>query len=765
MGDFLRTTTRALTIGGAALLTTVSTIAMAQSAEPAQGENASGQASGLEDIVVTARRRAESLQEVPVAVTAFSAAALDKQYAQDIRGLAGQVPNVVITNVPGFNAASIGIRGQSTGDIILTFEPAIGVIVDDFMLAHVQTQLLDLFDVDRMEVLRGPQGTLFGKNTIGGVVTVNTKRPTDKFEGEVRLGYSSFKTKSVKGMITIPIIPEKLALRVVGSYLNSGGFYWNTKGDGRRLNGVKDFTGRAKLLWTIDPTANIMFSYEKLRDRDDSPASVNESPADYLFPILGYPGIAETGDSPFNTGTTLCSGDRNSNICPGTLEGHRVDVDGYYVRAEKTAEGLGTFTLVGGYRKASSKLPSDYTGEVDGLYVATRDDIRKQYSVEGRYNSDFSDRFKLTMGAMYWGQKLHNWNTAFLGFLRFLGSPGSDTDPNISEVKYNVNSYAIFGEGEYKATDTLSVFLGGRYTKEKKSFFDHPQIPRSIATQPGGWPLYEDSTKFSKPTFRAGYRWEISPGVNQYFTWSQGYKSGGYNEQAMSATSALPFKEETADSFELGFKTETADHRLRANVAAFYVKYKDLQRDAVVPFTDLNGNPGQETKTTNAGAAEVYGLELELSAVPIDGLTLSASGGYQKAKYLEFTTDVDGNGTNDDASYLKLRNAPKVTLNGSATYDLPPTNIGNFSLNATINYQSQYESVTLNHPNTQGQARTLVNTAITWTDKSEAVTVSAYVHNLLDKVYRVSANSVAGLWNFTNYAPPRSFGVEVGLKF
>jgi iron complex outermembrane receptor protein len=773
MKGLLRGATRALGTATIAFLTSTSTVALAQTAPEPERQ---GQAAGLEDIVVTARRVRESLQDTPVAVTAFSSAAIERKFATDIRALAGDVPNVVITNVPGFNAASIGIRGQSTGDIILTFEPAVGVVVDDFVLAHVQTQLFDLFDIDRIEVLRGPQGTLFGKNTVGGVVNVITKRPEKTFGAEMRLGYSSFNTKDVKAAINIPLA-DNLFFRAAGSFQESDGYYRLTKTNtvdfipmdmparGQRWGGTRYFSGRAKLLWEPGPDTNVLFTYEMLRDRGDSPPSVNESPAGFLFDVLGFPGIQTTKGSPFDTGTTLCRGNANAATCPGTLNGHRINVDGGYVRVEHNMQDIGSLTVVGGYRKVKSSLPSDYTGESAYLFVSTRDDTRDQYSLEARFSSDFSDKLKFTVGSMYWGQKLDANATSFLGFLRFLGDPTALTDPNISTADYKVDSYAAFGEAEYKVSDPFSVFLGGRYTKEKKTFSVRPQVRRSIV-QGGFWPEFSDKASFSKPTFRAGYRWEITDGVNNYFTYSQGYKSGGYNEQAMSATSARPFREETADSFEFGLKTETADRRLRFNLAAFYVKYDDLQRDAVVPFIDpITGLPGQETRTTNAGKAEVYGLELEASAVPVDGLTLGASLGYQKAKYLEFFTDIDGNGTNDDASNLKLRNVPKWTANASANYAFPPTDWGQVSLNADVNYQAEYESVTLNAPFTQGEARTLVGASIQWADPTERYRVSVFTRNLLDETYRVSANSVAGLFNFTNYAPPRSFGIELGVKF
>ncbi len=794
MGGFRQQTSCALRLAIAGLFCSASTTALAQTddapppsqdmpADPGALDPAAptpsptaqqGQATGLEEIVVTARRVSESLQETPVAVTAFTSQAIDNKFAADIRALAGDVPNVVITNVPGFNAASIGIRGQSTGDIILTFEPAVGVVVDDFVLAHVQTQLFDLFDVERIEVLRGPQGTLFGKNTVGGVVNVITKRPETTLGGQIRLGYSSFDTKDVKASLNLPIT-DGLYFRFAGSFQESDGYYKLTKNNdvdepqgrratGENFGGTRYFNARAKLLWEATPDTEFMLTYEFLRDRGDSPPSVNETPPGFLFDVVGFEGIQTDGTDPFDTGTTLCEGDIDAATCPGTLLGHRIDVDGAYLRGEHNMPGLGSITAVGGYRRVKSILPSDYTGENAYLFVSTRNDVREQYSFETRFSSDFSDRFKFTVGGMYWGQTLDARATSFLGFLRFLGDPTALSDPNQSTADYKVDSYAAFGEAEYNISDPFAVFFGARYTVEEKSFSVRPQVRRSII-ETGFWPEYSDSDKFEKPTIRAGYRWEISPNINNYFTYSQGYKSGGYNEQAMSATSALPFEEETADSFELGFKTETADRRARLNVAGFYVKYNDLQRDAVVPFTDpITGLPGQETRTTNAGKAEVYGLEVEGSAVPVEGLTLGASLGWQKAKYLEFLTDIDGDGTNDDASGLGLRNVPEWTVGGTARYQFPPFDFGEIDIGADINYQSEFESVTLNAPFTQGQARTLVGASINWTDPS-GLRVSLYGRNLLDETYRVSANSVAGLFNFTNYAPPRSYGVELWINY
>jgi iron complex outermembrane receptor protein len=757
-----------------ALLASTASTALAQEGAqgPADTTAAADQRGSLEDIVVTARRREESLQEVPVAVTAFTSTAIESKFATDLRGLGGQIPNVVITNVAGFNAASIGIRGQSTGDIILTFEPAVAVIVDDFVLAHVQTQLFDLFDIERIEVLRGPQGTLFGKNTVGGVVNVITKRPGPDLAAEARIGYSSFNTLDLKASLNLPLA-DNLFFRVAGSFQDSDGFYRNAKfdfvnnrpGDGRRIGGTRFFSGRAKLLWRPGPDTDLLLTYEMLRDRGDSPPSVNETPPGFLFEAFGFPGIQTTGGDPFDTALTFCDGSASDPDCVGTNNGHRLDVDGVYLRGETAWQDVGALTVVGGWRRVKSSLPSDYTGENAFLFVATRDDVREQYSVEARFSSDFSDRFKFTAGGMYWGQTLDANATSFLGFLRFLGDPTATTDPNQSTANYKVDSYAVFGEAEYRVADPFSLFLGARYTKEDKSFSVRPQVRRSIIAT-GFWPEYSDEASFSKPTIRAGYRWEMSPVINNYFTYSQGYKSGGYNEQAMSATSALPFAEETADSFELGFKAETLDRRVRANAAGFYVRYDDLQRDAVVPFTDpITGLPGQETRTTNAGSAEVYGIELEASVLPADGFTFSVAVGWQKARYLEFETDINGDGTNEDASFLELRNVPEWTVGITANYAFPPSPMGQFTLNADLNHQSEFQTSTLNAAFTQGESRTLVGASIQWSDPSERFRASLYARNIFNEIYRVSGNSVAGLWNFTNYAPPRSVGIELGVRF
>ena len=240
-----------------------------------------GSRGALEEVVVTARRRAESLQDAPLSITALSGDAPEVRMAQDLRDLAGIAPNTVITSVPGFNAAAIGMRGASTGDIILTFDPAVGIVVDGVVLAHVQTQLLDMFDIESIEMLRGPQGTLFGKNTVGGAINVTTRRPDfEGFSGEGRLLAGNFGREEARGTLNVPL-SDTLAARMSLLYQKSDGFYENTLGNGEDLGGDDVFSGRLKLLWQPGPNTEVLLSGEYLKDEGDAPPSVNETPEDF----------------------------------------------------------------------------------------------------------------------------------------------------------------------------------------------------------------------------------------------------------------------------------------------------------------------------------------------------------------------------------------------------------------------------------------------------------------------------------------------------
>ena len=349
----------------------------------------------LEEIIVTGTKRAASQQDTPIAISTLTADAIAQTRGNDIRAVGDLSPNVNLTLQTGFNAVAGGIRGTGTISILTTQDPSVGILVDEFALNHVQTQFVELFDLEQVEIYRGPQGTLFGKNSTGGVIAITSKRPDmEEFGGEFKIGTSSYGSDSdnykVQFAVDVPLIPGELSFRFAGSQTNEDGFYFNdkdtalfpnqpfysavlgitpdmlppelsqvTSGAGENLGGKDVFASKAKLLWQPSDDFEAYFILETVRDDSDSPPGVNETPAGegFLFETLGFPGIQAAGHTdPFSTGMTQQGNGINIR------DGHRVDVDGYYLNLTYS---MGDYTIksITGYREQEETLPSTYTGE------------------------------------------------------------------------------------------------------------------------------------------------------------------------------------------------------------------------------------------------------------------------------------------------------------------------------------------------------------------------------------------------------------------
>ena len=497
-----------------------SCLAIALAAPAFAQEAQADEQTGLSEIIVTATKRDSDLQTTPIAVSAIDQSIIQQASANDIGDLSTFVPNFSAARITGFNAASFAMRGVGQNNIIVYYEPSVLVTVDDFVVPSVQTQLLDTFDVQQVEVLRGPQGTLFGKNAIGGAVTVKTKRPDlDKLGAEVRGTYGSFKSASVNGAINLPIIEGQLALRLVGGYEYSDGYMRNGAcyavgntfrarvvdpetqvaslvtvpvlgqfagrsgcGDGRRVGGTKVWNARAKLLWEPSDQFNALLQYEILRDSSETPAPVNETPAStldryFLLDELGVGGRANQNSDPIlNAGVT-----NRSSALMRMDQGHRVNVDGIYLNMNLDV-GIGTFTSITGWRSQRSRLPSTYTGQApvaaDGsvlsLFDATRDDDRKTWQQELRFASDLGGSFDFVAGLFHQQDNTDFCVNQLLGFIDLTGGPlpfGAWNDtPFILCNAQKAKSTAVFAEGTFKATDRLTITAGGRYTWERKTW-------------------------------------------------------------------------------------------------------------------------------------------------------------------------------------------------------------------------------------------------------------------------------------------------------
>jgi len=764
----------------------------------------------LEEIVVTATRRAETdIQTTPVSVSVVSASEFDKLFAQDIGEIATYVPNFSAATITGFNAASFAMRGAAETDIIVYFDPKVGVILDDFVVPHVQTQLLEPFDIEAVEVLRGPQGTLFGKNTTAGALVVRTKQPSlEGNESEATLSFGSFSDVKAKFATNQPI-SDNVAFRFAGIYQNSDGYYRNGKvdnpidafgagigdagladgstvaGDGRRLGGKDVFAGRAKLLWQASDATKVTGQLEIIRDRSDSVPVVNVTPAGagQLATLFGFPGVPDGAD-PIDF-----AGIHGSDIV-NLDEGQEVDVFGAYLNFEHALENHTVYGLIG-YRDQESRLPNEYLGTAyESFFSATRDDDRQTFQAEARIASNYDGNFNYVAGLFYQTNDVDFCVLQQLGLTEFFGSanPGvlDNRTPLLLCNRQEAESIAGFVDFTYDLSDKFQIGAGIRLTNEKKDYTARSGLPIGFIF-PGGLssisePLagadfnqgaafvQRDSDSWTEPTWRLTGSYAFNDDVFGYATVSRGFKSGGYNDQAGSGGfdnfPLQSYEPEFATNFEVGVKTTLADGKVRFNATAFTVNYEDFQRSTVV---SVPGTAFQETRTFNAADVDASGLELELTAQLSENLTLRANIGLLDTEYNEFLLDRNLDGVLEDFSGREVVRSPDLTAGIDLTYLQSLSSGGNIRWNLNYNHEDEntyyYNDDIGSEFDTILEARDIINASVTWSDAEDRYYVSAYGKNLSDDRYKTASQAVGALWTFANYGPPIAWGVEFGARF
>ncbi len=833
----------------------------------------------LEEIIVTGTKRNTSQQDTPIAISTITANDIGKTFGNDIRAIGDLSPNVNLTLQTGFNALAGGIRGTGSISILTTQDPSVGILIDEFALSHVQTQFVELFDLEQVEIYRGPQGTLFGKNSTGGVISITSKRPDlEEYGADVRLvggGYTGgAQTGKAQVGIDIPLIEGKLGLRFAGSLTKEEGFYTNdkdtavfpnapilaafgldpanpnlppeldtrTRGDGSRLGGKDVAAAKTKLLWQPNDRYEAYFLWELVRDRSDSPPGVNETPGGegFLFDALGFPGIQTAGHSdPFSTGQTQQGAGINMR------DGHQVDIDGFYLNQRLDFDKFSIKSITG-YREQEETLPSTYTGEAFlSLFDATRNLEREQFQQEFRIVSNLDGPLNFVAGGIYNSDDLDFRSYATVGLSSIIPSFNADTgsfldargftnldlrgitgDPNNGQVKQDRESLAFYLDGTYDITDQFSLTLGIRHTKDEKEFYKPtgPGAPctqftealdavladaalpfdpatncvadlRSNAVSRAGITgdqidprrsalpasqygfIADDKEEWSETTWRVVLDYKTNEDTLMYLSVATGFLAGGYSETCSQLVTCLSFDPETNTNYEIGIKTDLLDSRLRLNAAFFYTEFEDLQRNQVFAFTQQNGDPGQETITLNAGESHAMGLELEATWIINENFSLKTSFGWLDAEYDKFEFDTDPTDAIPalDLTSLSVPFAAEYQFGLEGNYDVSLSNGGNIQVTAGLHYQDEAETSPFDpnaaaagvarHPtNTQMEDRTLVNANITYFSPDERYHLTLFGKNLTNEEYRVSANSVGALWNFTQYGAPRQWGLELGFN-
>ncbi|MGI9287359.1 MAG: TonB-dependent receptor, partial [Pseudomonadales bacterium] len=666
---------------------------------------------------------------------------------RNLRDIEGYSPNVTIDNsTAGPGAAAISIRGVSYQEVDKSLDPSIGVIVDGIYLGTNVGQVLDNFDIERIEVLRGPQGTLFGKNTIGGVLNVVRNKPSGEFGGELRVGTGSWGLLDFKGALHFPIIQDKLAAKVWATDISDDGWLENTTINEDTAR--KDSTSYGvKLLATPTDNFELEFSYDRLEDDSDIGGGHNRNGPETLSCQLF--GACEATDT----------GSDEDHVSLNDHQDAFVETDAYTLRMEWDI-GPGTITSITGYRENVEFRRAEFDGSNIDFIALTFDQDYEQTSQELNFTSTFSDTVEFVVGLYYWDSE-YTQQSETLGFLfntaLQMRPPGATSGLMQHQ---ETESVAAYFQGDWHINDALTATLGLRYTEEEKDFQGQTSAVflNGVTISPPD--LGEADENWSETTPKLGLRYQFNDDVMLFGSYAKGFKSGGFfGRNTAVAGFTTPYDPEFVDTYELGLKSDWLDGRVRFNATAFYTEYSDKQEEILVPLAD--GSVG--TLVLNASTVDMPGLELELTGVVTENLRLRATYGYLKAEYSDYEADLNNDGIITDNSDLLLRRAPENTFGASATYS---RNIGNgeFVGDITYRWRDEIETIANNDPVGHVDSFGLWSASLDYI-YDERYQLSVYGRNLADERHLSSTTKIGPLVTFGAWNQPRNWGVEFRYTF
>ncbi|MFN3856337.1 MAG: TonB-dependent receptor [Caulobacter sp.] len=714
----------------------------AASAVPALAQDAASPGAQVEEIVVTAQKREENLQDVPAAVSAFGERQLEAQAVTNLTDLSAKAPNVVLAPVGAYPYASaFYIRGLGFADVESTFEPSVGVEMNGVYLARNSGALQDFFDIGSVEMLRGPQGTLYGRNTIGGVVSVRTKTPTpgDPLSAEVRGTVGDRGRFEARGAVNVPL-GDIAALRVSGLYKTYDGYFRNvTRGVDEGDNEV--FSGRATLV--VKP--NDVFDLTLVGDFD------TERGSGASFRNAALPGQVYYNFGPDTGSPVFPAADRQKaknvyNVYGNTPTFAKIDTWGLALTMNWDL-GFGVLTSVTGYREFDDRVQSDYDASPVNFFYAYRDQSHKQFSQEIRLSGE-AGPVKYVGGVYYLNQSYDITNTQ--GGLIYGGA-------EVPQIASQENTaWALFGQLDWSVTDRLSLTFGGRYSYEEKEFTNQPLFFPAAMTYSNDWDNFSP---------KLGVNYRFTDLVMGYATWSKGFRSGGYNGRAASYTSAGPYDAETVESIEVGIKSELFDRRVRLNGAVFSSTYSDMQTGV----QGLTSGGIYESIVVNAAEAKIEGAEAEVLWIVGGGWRINANLAYLDAGFEKNVTDLTSDGIDNptDNSDLPMIYAPEWSGSFGITYSTM-TPVGELTLNANAVYtDDMYTSGGVINRTSDVQVRpsnTLYDATATLEGDS-GWRVAIWGKNLTDEVVINNTFGLGPLGQLRIYQAPRTFGIEFGYRF
>jgi iron complex outermembrane receptor protein len=719
--------------------TSISTGAQAQSAAPeADQDRASDAISG--DIIVTAtkKRAGEQLQQVPISAAAYGQAQLEALQFKNLTNISLAAPNIQLDAVgTSKGTANFTIRGVGVNNSTPSIEPTVGTFVDGVYLGTNYGVILDTFDVESIEVLRGPQGVLFGRNVTGGAVSIRTRRPDGTFAVKSKMsiesglrgtGAEKIAALSVEGTL----VPDTVFAKLTGYYSQDGGYFKNTT-LGRSVGRDKTWFLRPTIVLQPTDSVEITFIGETGLSHGDGP--VVRNPA----------GTVRSKD--FETASNFAGKNRLKHNS-ATVE---VNVDA----------GSGRITNIFGYRDFTSISTFDVDASSQSVYNLSYFTKQNQFSNELRYANRLFDKTEFVTGLYYFHQDifgLQRDDLVYLGRYRDYGG------------EQKQDSFGIFVNTDTDVTDKLTIGIGARYSVDKKDV----KISRAFLTpaaQPCDFDMrtctYEVVTgkTFKSFTPRLAVKYQFTPETQAYASFTRGYRSGGYNIRSSAAIIPGPFDDETADAYEIGLKSDLFDRRVRFNIAAFLNNIHNIQRS-----TTTITPTGSVSVLNNAGNDRLKGLEGEVTVKVADGFVIKGSLGYTHGRYTKITADINADGVIDARDKaLKLPRLSPWTYGAAVFYDTDLGNAGSLSLQAQFSHR---DAAFFNDANTPGAILPAVDDLFASIGFSPAgiknFKFSIYGRNLLNEVNlgfnSSSATLPTGGFNQVS-AKGRSFGLEATLDF
>ena len=747
----------------------------------------------IEEVVVTSRRRAESLQDVPLSVTAFRQEDIDRIAPRTLRDFDGLAPNLFVgMNTAGPGAGAIFIRGLGYADIEKTQAPAVGVILDGIFQATSTGQLIDAFDIEQIEVNRGPQGVLFGQNTTGGTMVVKRSRPTGEWGLRTQLSAGNFEERVARVVANAPLVEDTLALKVGGTYREREGFFENINRNNDDRGAIDYAAATVSLLWTPNDRFEAQLTYDKIKDESDIP------PQDPRY----------NGDDPFVNEADI---EERANYT----------YDTWGLQAEWDL-GFATLYSITGYQEFEDSVLQDFDGSTRLTSARPlvqlhtfRDQSYEQWTQELRLAGDLTDRVQYNLGLFYLdSEQTLDQNTEQFAQIDAPAPapcsviPGAVDNPNPDLVgqfcqigplssdqasTHDVQSLGLFANVDVRLTDTLEWSFGARYIDEEKDFTTGFVDTSFGGSVPGG--VLADDDSWDDVIIKTTLNWQVTDTNLFYGSYAEGFRSGGFSiratgqvtcplcdgteANAVGTTGAgdvilsapATFDPEEVWTVEVGTKNDFADGRVRLNLAAFYTELDGQQLSSVITTPGII--PGTNTLVNNADTTEIRGLEAELTWLAHEYFTFMASGGWQDAEREAFS--IDGTlvpiGPEGAVGAPGPTTIPAEQITRSPDYNWALTGIferqigpGMVTANLTYRGMDEFPLVSsITGVPVFEDAYELLDATIgyTWTlNNGSRVRLSAFGKNITDVEYRQQALPLGPFGGFQGWGPPRTAGVQ-----